>query len=390
MVGIILFGGTGSIGSQTLEIIKNNQDKLKLIAFTYHKNIKLAKQIANEFNPKIIGYSFENDKNEFNNKILINNNYPEQIINKAKEITNLPLIFINAVTGSAGLKPSYEIIKAKHNLLLANKESLILAGSIIMNLAKENNVKIIPIDSEHSGLYRLLKNNNDEIKNLIITASGGALRNIELEKLNEIKATEALKHPNWQMGKVITINCATMVNKAYEVLEASYLFNLPIEKIKVLIHKESIIHAMVEYNDGSINANLGINSMIIPIAYAIKEELNNQNLKGINLNNLPNLNLSMISNLHLEEVDNNRYPCLNLLLENLKKESYYPTLINAANEICVNAYLEDKIKYQDIYKIIKNTINNYNNYNITKEKLTIENILKLDQEIRKDVIKWIG
>lgn len=390
MVGIILFGGTGSIGSQTLEIIKNNQDKLKLIAFTYHKNIKLAKQIVNKFNPEIIGYSFEKDINEFNNKILIKNNNPELIINKAKEISNIPLIFINAITGSAGLKPTYEIIKAKHNCLLANKESLILAGEIIMNLAKENNVKIIPIDSEHSALYRLLKNNNDEIKNLIITASGGALRNIELEKLNEIKASETLKHPNWQMGKVITINCATMVNKAYEVLEASYLFNLPIEKIKVLIHKESIIHAMVEYLDGSINANLGVTNMIIPIAYAIKEELNNLDLKDVNIDKLPKLNLSMMANLNFEEVDDNRYPCLNLLLENFKKAPYYPTLINAANEICVNAYLEDKIKYQDIYKILKNTIDNYHNYNITKEKFTIENILKLDQQIRKDVIKWIG
>lgn len=388
MVGVVLFGGTGSIGSQTLKIIKNNPDKLKLIAFTYHKNLKFAKQINQEFSPEIIGYSFEN--NIFNDKILIKNDNPEKIIKKALEITNIPLIFINALTGTAGLKPTYEIIKSGHNCLLANKESLVLAGPIIMNLAKEKNVKIIPIDSEHSALYRLIKNNQDKINNLIITASGGALRDVPLENLAAVKAHDALKHPNWQMGKVITINCATMVNKAYEVLEASYLFNFPLKEIKVLIHKESIVHAMVEYNDGSCNANLGVTSMEIPIAYAITEECNNLNLKDINLNHLPTLNLKSLQTLHFEEINDQRYPLLNLLLNSFQKDVYYPVIINAANEEIVNAYLEDKITYQEIYKTIKKAIDNYDNYQLTKEKFTIENILKLDQEIRKDVIKWIG
>lgn len=397
MIGIVLFGATGSIGTQTLEIIRNHQNDLKLIAFTYHKNLELANKIIDEFSPKVVGYSFDEDLDKIKKtNVLIKNSNIEKIIKTAKYIADMPIMFINALTGAAGLKPTYEILKNDYNCLLANKESLVLAGEIIMKTAAEHNVKIIPIDSEHSGLYRIIKNNQDEIDSLIITASGGALRDVAIRKLADIKAADALKHPNWTMGDVITINCATMVNKAYEVLEASYLFNIPISKINVLIHKESIVHALVKYYDGSMNANLGVTSMEVPIAYAINEEIKNLKTKELTIkNNLPKLELERFKDLHFDSLDNNRYPCFKYLLNMFEKGDYYPVVINAANEVAVNRYLNDEIRYSDIYKTIVNAVKCYDQYLMTKEPLTIDNIIKLDEEVRnyltgKDVTKWIG
>lgn len=384
MVGIVLFGGTGSIGTQTLSIVRNHPNDFKLIAFTYHKNIQKAREIIDEFHPLIVGYSFADDLEKIKNKnILINNQEIEKIIKKSCENFNGPLLFINALTGAAGLKPTYEILKSKHDCLLANKESLILAGEIIMKTAKQNQVDIIPIDSEHSGLYRLINNNKDDIDHLIITASGGALRDLSLEELKTVKPDFALNHPNWDMGKVITINCATMVNKAYEVLEASYLFNYPLEKIDVLLHKESIIHALVEFQDGALAANLGIPSMEIPIAYAIKEGMNNLGIKTSLIDNkLPKLNLKTLKQMHFDEIDHHRYPCFNYLIDNFKKGKYYPVVINAANEESVNRYLNKEISFPEIYQTIVQAVDHYDDYWTTKEPMTIDNIIKLDKEVR--------
>ncbi len=384
MVGIVLFGGTGSIGTQTLSIIRSHPENFKLVAFTYHHNITLANQIIDEFSPEIVGYTFDSDILKIKkSKFLIKNEETEKIIMTAENTFNGPLLFINALTGASGLRPTYLVLKHHHDCLLANKESLILAGDIIKKVASENKVKIIPIDSEHSGLYRLIKNNQDEIDHLIITASGGALRNIPLENLGSVKARDALKHPNWQMGKEITINCATMVNKAYEVLEAHHLFDCPLSKIEVLIHKESTIHALVEYSDGAIAANLGIPSMEIPIAYAIAEGMKNLNLKtSLIQNNLPKLSLANIKELHFDKTDEKRYPCFTYLLEIFKKGGYFPTIVNAANEVSVNLFLDDQISYCEIYEIIKVAVNNYENYQMVNEPFTIDNIIKLDQEVR--------
>lgn len=383
MIGIILFGGTGSIGKQTLDII--NQEEYKLLAFTFNSNITAAKEIINKYNPYVVGINntiYQEELKQFNVTIR-NNSDVLDILNYdySKHLKLEKILYINALSGSAGLYPTYEIINQGHDLLLANKESLVMAGEIIMNLAKERNVNIIPIDSEHSGLQKiLLGKDKKDVNSLIITASGGALRDIKKEDLKNVKAEDALKHPNWLMGKDITINCATMMNKGYEVIEACHLFDVDIDKVKVLIHKESIIHALVEFNDGTIEANLGTADMRNPISFAV-------NYPHFIDNNLSKLDLIKVGSLNFKELDQERYPCFNLAIEAYNKKGYYPTILNAANEAAVKLFLNDEINYLDIYHIVNDMLNNHNNYEITKQQLSIENIIKLDNEIKQDVYR---
>ncbi len=383
MIGIILFGGTGSIGTQTLEIIYNKD--YKLLAFTFNNNISAALNIIQEYKPFVVGISNLDYKKEILSLDQNINVYEycqvDNILNYdySKHLNLEKILYINALSGSAGLYPTYEIINQGHDLLLANKESLVMAGKIIMELAKEKGVNIIPIDSEHNGLQKILfGKDKKDVNSLIITASGGALRDVKLEALKDVKAADALKHPNWLMGKDITINCATMMNKGYEVIEACHLFNMDIDKVKVLVHKESIVHALVEFNDGSIEANLGTADMRNPISFAV-------NYPHFIDNNLTKLDLIKVGSLNFKELDLNRYPCFKLAVEAYKLGGFYPTILNAANEAAVKLFLNDEINYLDIYHIVKNMLNKHDNYKITKEELSIENIVKLDSEIKKDV-----
>ena len=385
MIGIILFGGTGSIGKQTLEIINNKE--YKLLAFTFNNNISTALNIIQEYKPFVVGVSnliYEKEIHSLDSSINVyENSHVNDILNYdySHHLELEKILYINALSGSAGLYPTYEIINQGHDLLLANKESLVMAGSIIMNLAKERNVNIIPIDSEHNGLQKiLLGKDKKDVNALIITASGGALRDVKLEDLKDVKAADALKHPNWLMGKDITINCATMMNKGYEVIEACHLFNMDIDKVKVLVHKESIVHALVEFNDGTIEANLGTADMRNPISFAV-------NYPHFVDNNLTKLDLIKVASLNFKELDLNRYPCFNLAITAYKLGGYYPTILNAANEAAVKLFLNDEINYLDIYHIVRNMLDNHNNYQITKENLSIENIIELDKQIQNDVFK---
>jgi len=386
MIGIILFGGTGSIGKQTLEIINNKE--YKLLAFTFNNNISFAKQIIQEYKPFVVGISNINHQEELlscdkNINIVLNNQVNDIIeYDYSKHLNLEKILYINALSGSAGLYPTYEIINHGYDLLLANKESLVMAGKIIMDLARIKNVNIIPIDSEHSGLQKiLLGKDKKDVNSLIITASGGALRDYIIEDLKDVTAKDALKHPNWLMGKDITINCATMMNKGYEVIEACHLFNMDIDKVKVLVHKESIIHALVEFNDGTIEANLGTADMRNPISFAV-------NYPHFKDNNLSKLDLIKVASLNFKELDLNRYPCFNLAIKAYKLGGYYPTILNAANEAAVKLFLNNEINYLDIYHIVNDMLNKHNNYLITKEELSIENIIKLDREIQNDVLKF--
>lgn len=378
MKGYIIFGGTGSIGLQALELIKSNNDQL--LAFTFNNNINKALEIIREFNPMVVGITNEQYsqtiKELYPNITILNNT--KDIVEFNYNITNK--VFINSVNGSAGLIPTYEVINHGYDLLLANKESLVISGEIIMSLASEKNVRIIPIDSEHNGLAKILHGKDiNQVKKLIITASGGALRDYSLEELKNATSSDALKHPNWLMGKDITINCATMMNKGYEVIEASYLFGLDINKIDVLVHKESIIHAMVEFNDGTIEANLGNADMRNPINFAI-------NYPNFIDSKLGRLDLIKIGSLNFKELDLNRYPCFKLAMKAINKKGYYPTILNAANEACVKLFLDNKIGYFDIYNIVNNMLDKHDEFLLTKEEFTIENILKLDSFIKNYVI----
>ncbi len=379
MVNYIILGATGSIGTQTLDIIKENKDNL--LAFSYGNNINVAMKIIEEFSPKYVGCKNEADelilKEKFPNITICSGPNANNFIASLKDDAKV----VNALVGSVGLSPTIKAIEAHHDVLLANKEALVVGGSIVMKLAKDHNVKIIPIDSEHSAIYQLLLgHNNSEVNKIILTASGGSLRNLKKDELENVTVEDALKHPNWVMGKKITIDSATLMNKGFEVIEAYHLFGLDISQIDVIIHPESIIHSMVEFRDYSIFAQLATSSMHLPINYAINGPIH----KSCDI--IQPLDFSKFNSLHFEKLDKERFTLVAYAYEAIKKGGYYPTILNASNEAAVNLFLEKKIKFTDIEKIIIDEFNNPKYQNLSYE-LSVQGILDLDQQIKEDINK---
>lgn len=380
MKEIILLGATGSIGTQALEIFKKHSE-YHVTSISCGYNIKLVKEIIKDFNIKYVSVIRKEDaealEKEFPNTIF---GYGEEGLIAAVE--KYPGDVINAITGIAGLKPTIAALKLKKNVMLANKETMVVAGDIINALAKENQVRIIPIDSEHNAIYRLLNNEKRRcVKNLIITASGGAFRDKSRSELDDVTISDALGHPNWQMGKKITVDCATMVNKGLEVMEAHHLFGFDYDMIKTVIHKESIIHSMVEFTDNSVSALMYNPSMLSPISYAIFEETKECGLKELDFANM--------SSLTFRKMDYERYPMIKLAYLVGKEGGFLPTIYNASNEIAVSLFLENKIKFLDIEKIIENAVNNKSKYLEKLNNLTfnVENILDLDRIVKEDIKK---
>ena len=380
MKEIILLGATGSIGTQALEIIKRHKEyRVNSISFGY--NMKKAFEIINEFDIKYASAIRKEDaetlKKEFPNLLV---GYGEEgLINAVK---NYPGDVINAITGISGLRPTMTAIALKKNVMLANKETMVVAGDIINAKAKENDVKIIPIDSEHNAIYRLLNNEKRKcVKNIIITASGGAFRDKERSELLNVTIDDALDHPNWQMGRKITVDCASMVNKGLEVMEAHHLFHIDYDHIKTIIHKESIIHSMVEFTDNSVSALMYNPSMLSPISYALLGETEECGLKE--------LSFEEVSTLTFRKMDYKRYPMIELAYKVGKAGGFYPTIYNASNEVAVELFLNNKIKFLDIEKIITDAVNNYNNYlsKLSNATFNIDNILLLDKIVKEDVKK---
>ena len=382
MRNVCLLGATGSIGTQTLDIVRLSED-LCLKAFSFGENINKAIEIIDEFNPSVVCA-----KNEKNSKI-IKEKYPnievyygdDGLISLAKyDIENV--VFVNALVGMVGLIPTYYAIKSKKYIYLANKEPLVVGGDIIMEQARINNVKIIPIDSEHSAIYQLLDEDDKlEIKNLILTASGGSLRDYSLEELKNVTIEQVLAHPNWKMGAKITVDSATMVNKGFEIIEAHHLFNVPIENIKVLIHRKSIVHSMIEFNDHSICAQMASPDMHLPIHYAI----NGKKHKYCDI--IEPLNLEQMFELSFEYVDGNRYPLMNKVVNSSIKGGIYPCVVNASNEVAVEMFLKGKISFNEIDEIITNELNNSIYEELNKESLTIDLIIKVDRIVRESIIE---
>ena len=378
MKNICLLGATGSIGQSTLDIIKTNKDKYCLKAFSFCHNIDRAKEIIKEFAPSMVAspITLHTDalKKEFPNLIYSND------INDIATFSCDNAVVINALVGSAGLMPTISTIKAGRDILLANKESLVMAGEIVMEEADKQNVKVVPIDSEHSAIFQLInEQNKKDIKKIIITASGGALYNKTLEELKDVTVDEALSHPTWKMGAKITIDSATMVNKAYEVIEAYHLFGLQVEQIDTIIHPESIIHSMVEFKDYSIFAQMGVSDMRIPIQYALNYPHHIDNLvsKPLDLSNLT---------LHFKPMDLDRFKIMEVVKTVIKKGKFYPVVFNASNEALVNLFLSGKITFDKIVNKIIEEINKteelYGNlpYNL-------ENILKVDELVKRNLLK---
>ena len=377
MKKIILLGANGSIGTQTLDVIKDKE--FKVVGMSVGHDLELAKKNIAIFNPEIVCTRTFNDmlelQKEFNMKIVYGD---EGLIEVATYMPNEEILLVVALVGSIGLAPTVKAIEIGRNIALANKETLVMAGDIVMDLAKKHHVTIFPIDSEHSAIYQsLVGENKEDIKRLIITASGGSFRDLSREELLNVTLSDALKHPNWQMGAKITIDSSTMMNKGFEVIEAHHLFDIPYEKIDTILHPESIIHSMVEFKDSSIKAQMGVSDMRIPILYALTYP------SRVVYDN----NLSLINrNLTFKELSFERFPCLKMAYEAGMKGNIYPTVLNASNEAAVNLFQQGKISYLAIEKIIVEALAN------TKEveELSLDIILKVNKEVQEEILIKYG
>lgn len=381
MKNIYLLGATGSIGRQTIEVLQSLNDSYRLVSICFGNKLKEALEIINEFKPKLVCTS------NLENYNYIKENYPnidlyygdEGLVKAAtcKYYEDGEDIVINSLVGMIGLTPTIEAIKLKRTILLANKETLVVGGEIITKLVKEYNTKLLPIDSEHSAIFQCLEGRKkEEVNKLIITASGGAFREFSRDQLENVTIDDALKHPNWRMGKKITVDCATMVNKGLEVIEAHYLFDIDYDNIETVIHKESIIHSMVEYKDNSIIAQMGKPDMRIPIQYAITYP------NKIKYNLDSGLSFKDLNSLTFKEMDFNRFPMLALAYKVGKMGGIMPAVFNASNEEAVKLFCENKIKFLEIENIIIDSVNK------TKNILspTLSQILEVDKKVREDII----
>lgn len=380
MKKISLLGATGSIGRQTMDVVRENRDLFEIVAFSSGTNIELTKEYIREFSPKLVSVKEKKDyealKSEFSHTCF---SYGEDGLVEVAVFQSSDIV-VNAVIGSVGLYPTLKAIKAKKDIAIANKETLVTAGHLVMEAAKENGVRILPVDSEHSALFQALQGEQHKnIESLIITASGGSFRDYTRQQLEGVTVEQALNHPNWSMGAKITIDSATMMNKGLEVIEAHWLFDIPYDKISVLMHKESIIHSMVEFHDGSIVGQLGTPDMRVPISYALMypDRLNNPAKER--------LNLAQISTLHFQEMSFERFPCLQYAYEAGKVGGTMPTVLNAANEVAVDLFLKGKVSFLEIESLIHDSMVKHS---IIKQP-DLETIQQVDQETRLKIIRSV-
>lgn len=380
MKKIIILGSTGSIGTQGIEIILKNPEKYKVVALSANKNAVLAIEQAKKLNCKTV--------------LITNNEAYEEVKDEApsdiklyKNIENIEKILdieadavLNALVGSIGLEATLATLKKGERLCLANKESLVVGGDIINKHFKDKKERIIPVDSEHSAIFQLfLGEKKEEVNNIIITASGGPFRETSIEEMEKATPDVALAHPRWKMGPKITIDSATLVNKGLEVMEAHYLFDMPYEKIKVIIHPQSIIHSMLEFIDGSVKAHLGPTDMRIPIQYALSYPERFNAPAGFT-------DYKKQEKLIFEEVDFSKFKALKLAYEAGRKGKGYPIVYNGANEIAVAAFLSSKIKLTDITNIIEKLLSEHNAQESSELK-TVKEIDKWAKMRASEIVK---
>lgn len=372
MKNICLLGSTGYIGTNALTIIKNNPERYKVIALGGGRNIDLLLNQIKEFKPLfavVINSHLANKlKSELNNATNIEILYGTKGYSEIASLSDVN-IAIAAMTGSAGLLPTFSAITAGKDVALANKETLVMAGSLLINESKKSGVNIFPIDSEHSAIQQSIQGHSrEDLKKIILTGSGGPFKDSPIEKLSTVTPKEALKHPKWKMGRKISIDSATMMNKGMEAIEAKWLFNVEMDQIEILLHPQSIIHSMVEYMDGSIIAQLAPTDMRIPISYALSYP---RHLKV----DLPSLDFLDIKTLSFERPDKKRFRCLYLALAAGKIGESMPAVLNGANEIGVNAFLEGKIGFLEIPQLIEKTMDKHETFPLN----SIEQAIEADQ-----------
>lgn len=371
MKNLSILGSTGSIGTQTLDIVRNNND-LNVTALSANVNIELLENQIREFNPDIVCVMDEDKGNELRKKVKDLNvkivTGMEGLIECATYKTSH--MVVTAIVGMIGILPTIHAIKAKKDIALANKETLVTAGHIIMPLVEEYGVNLYPVDSEHSAIFQALNGENtNKISRIILTASGGPFRGKTKEELKNVKLEDALNHPNWSMGKKITIDSSTLVNKGLEVIEAKWLFGVDFDQIEVVIQPQSIIHSAVEFIDGSIIAQMGTPDMTLPIQYAIYYP-ERKNLPG------ERINFYQLGKIDFEEPDYETFPALDLAYKVGKMSGSLPTVYNAANEIAVEMFLNKEIEYLDIVKLIEEAVKVHK----LIDNPTVEQILKCEQE----------
>lgn len=348
---IAILGSTGSIGKQALEVIDSNQDIFEVEVLTANNNSQALISQALRYNPNAVVIGNKEKYSEVKNALSstdIKVFAGEEALSQVVEMETIDIV-LAAMVGFAGLLPTIKAIKAGKTIALANKETLVVAGELITDLAIKHRTPIIPVDSEHSAIFQCLTGEKSSVEKIILTASGGPFRTNTLEQLRDVTCADALNHPNWQMGAKITIDSATMMNKGLEVIEAKWLFNLKPEQIEVVIHPQSIIHSMVQFEDGSIKAQMGLPDMRIPIQYALSYPFR---LKS----NFPRFSFSKYRSLQFEEPDINRFPNLDLAREALIRGGNIPCVLNAANEVVVESFLKEKIGFLQMSDIIKGVI----------------------------------
>lgn len=378
MKKVAIFGSTGSIGDSTLNVIRENPNLFKAITLVAGRNVeKLIKQIE-EFKPKNVYIIAKEDAEKISSIYKdINVYYGDSGMEEISNLVDFD-ISVSALVGIAGLKPTYNMIKNGKTVALANKEVLVAGGELIIKTAKENNATLLTVDSEHSAIMQCLRGEEtNPIDKILLTASGGPF--FDKEITDEITVEDALNHPTWNMGAKVTIDSSTMMNKGFEIIEAKWLFDVDPSQIEVVVHRKSIVHSMVQYKDGTIMASLGPTAMQIPIAYALNypKRLENQ---------INKLNLFDIRDLTFEKPDLNKFKCLRLAYEAIQKGHSFQVILNAANEVLVDAFLNRKIKYTDIPNGIEKVMNMYEK----RELNSVDEILAFDEEVKKKTREMIG
>lgn len=381
MKNIVILGSTGSIGTQTLAVVDEFSQEFNVVGISCHRDLSKFEEQIRKYRP---AYGVITDEKAYQEAAKMKNLYPttkilfgqESLIEMVtlKEVDTV----VVAIVGNDALLPTIEAIKAKKRICIANKEVLVTSGHLIMPLVKANGVELIPVDSEHSALFQALQGNRlSEIEKVILTASGGPFRGRSRESLQFVTAQEALKHPKWDMGRKISIDSATLMNKGLEVIEAKWLFDLNVDQIDVVVHPESIIHSLIQYQDSSMMAQMGLPDMRLPIVYAL-------NYPNRQATQLERLDLAKQMTLTFEKPDYETFPCLDLAYRVLKMGGIYPTVLNAANEILVQRFLEEEIDFYDIPRGIEWAIGRYS----ALESPTLEDVLMYDQDVRDMMSHW--
>jgi 1-deoxy-D-xylulose-5-phosphate reductoisomerase len=374
MTKISILGSTGSIGRNCLEVVARSKNKWEVVGLSAGRNIALFRKQVAEFCPKIISLEREEDAAEFHrifpdcSSEIFHGQEGAEAVARVEEND----IVVSAITGINGLRPTLGAVQAGKRVALANKESMVVAGPLILETASQTGSQIIPVDSEHSGVFQCLaKEEQDHVKKVILTASGGPFFRLTAEEMKNKTLDEALKHPRWKMGKKVTIDSATLMNKGLELIEARWLFGLDPEQLDILIHPQSIVHSLVEMRDGSVLAQMSLTDMKIPIQYALTYPDREESL-------LPALDLSQVRALEFYEIDDQKFPLVKLARKALEEGGSTSVALNTANEVAVEAFIEGKIPFSDIAKIVTKTVESHH-----KRKMKdLEEIFDIDRETK--------